>query len=514
MLFPFRLWRRTWGSTVWLPESPLVLRVDDGEGALPVQLSWGTEDETRTSVGFAPDMASCYGHRQGVDGHVVELRGELAEHTSTGDEARGYEFHTEVGGTSADTWSPAGELRVLIDDGGEAPLRWLSWRDASGGGASVLLRSVGLSGGADVTDLVTAVWTSSEYRDAGEVAANLVQRGRDKWLALESAASLEFILTRPVAVTTYSFTSANDEPGRDPERWTLSGSADGNRWQVLDTRAGQSFTDRHQSRMYRIAGPVPYDRYRFEFAGNHGDYYLQLESVRLFASGSSGFAGYRQRAGEAPVAYRGTPAGGEAPEVPTSFRAMEPLQPMIPATPLVPAVPSSAAVPLSPLVPNAPAIPVGTPLLPPGDSVPLVRTDFSDDAAWAATARAVTAEYRADDIVNSANVVPVDDVRFEGLDAAQLVRLVPPGASWDILLLADGAAMTSAEHHVLVVSLDEDSHGESFRATPPAVVEIETNLSIANMDWEDFADGLAENDVAEPILDLEPVSWGDGVLGR
>jgi hypothetical protein len=102
--------------------------------------------------------------------------------------------------------------------------------------------------------------------------------------------------------------------------------------------------------------------------------------------------------------------------------------------------------------------------------------------------------------VFGANVEPVDDAGFAGLTAAQLCQLVPTGAEWSLLVVADRTTMTSAEHHVLVVDLDEDTLGRSFRATPQAVQEIENNLSLANMDWADFAYSADDDGVVRPML--------------
>lgn len=309
-MFAFRMWWRAWDSAEWLPASRLLVRVSDGGSVAPAQLSWGTEDGAQSSVGFSPDMASCYGHRRTTGGDVVEVRGELDEHPGEAGGARGYEFDTEA----EEPGGPAGRLRVLIDDGGEAPVQWVAWRDRSDGSCSIALRSASPSGNADVSDLVSGVWASAEHRDAGEVATNLVDASAAKWFAPHSRASLEFRLAQPVAVDRYVLTSANDAPDRDPAAWTLRGSADGHSWRTLDIRSGQSFAERHQSRTYRIAEPGSYDHYRLDITDNDGSPHLQLQAVRFLAAAGGGFVGYRQRAGHAPVAYRGTRVAQAPPE--------------------------------------------------------------------------------------------------------------------------------------------------------------------------------------------------------
>jgi hypothetical protein len=304
-VFAFRMWRRGADSGQWVPGARLLVHLDDGGGGVPAQLSWVTEDGAQCALGFSPDMAGCYGHRRTAGGDVAEVRGELddpRDGPGDGEGAGGYEFGTQV--QDAGGWLPAGRLRVLAGDGGEAPARWVAWHDRSGNACSVALCAAGPSGSADVSGLVTAVRASAEHRGAGEVAANLVDASGSKWFAPRNRASLEFRLARPVPVNRYVLVSANDAPDRDPAAWTLRGSADGRLWRALDARTGQSFPGRHQSRMYRIAGPGAYERYRLDITGSNGSPHLQLQAVRFLAD-SGGFVGYRQLAGHAPIAYRG-----------------------------------------------------------------------------------------------------------------------------------------------------------------------------------------------------------------
>ena len=307
-VFAFLMWERMGDSARWVPGPRLLVQVDDGESKAPAQLSWVTEDGAQCAVGFAPDLASCYGHRRTADGDVLEVRGDLDEdqqtHADDVNDARGYEFDTQVEDT--DGWHPAPRLRLLVDDGGDTLVRSLTWHDWSGDAWSVALRPATPSGNADVSDLITAVRASAEHRDAGEVASNLVDASTSKWFAPRNHASLEFRLAQPIAVDRYVLTSANDAPDRDPAVWTLHGSTDGQVWQTVDTRSGESFAHRHQERTYPIAEPGSYDRYRLEIISSNGSPHLQLEAVRFLADGSGGFVGYRQRAGHAPVAYRGT----------------------------------------------------------------------------------------------------------------------------------------------------------------------------------------------------------------
>ncbi len=309
--FGFRMWWREGDSTEWSPGARLRVLVDEGVPVELEQLSWATGDGAQFTIGFSSGMTSCYGHRHTAHGDVVEVRGEAEDTPDRSvitDGTSEYVFDTSIDD------APAGRLRLVLDDGSEASLRSVTWRDRSGNACSAVLRSASPSGRLDVTELVTEVQASSEHPQMSEFATNLTQGSTAKWLAPFPRASLEFHLSQPVPLDRYILTSANDEPRRDPEAWTLRGSADGNLWQVLDTRVGQSFPDRHLSRMYRIAEPGPCERYRLNILRNHGASSIQLESIRFIAA-ASGFVGYRHRAGRDPVVYRGVRIVREAPRI-------------------------------------------------------------------------------------------------------------------------------------------------------------------------------------------------------
>jgi hypothetical protein len=105
-------------------------------------------------------------------------------------------------------------------------------------------------------------------------------------------------------------------------------------------------------------------------------------------------------------------------------------------------------------------------------------------------------------------VSPIEDRQYEGLDTQELVELAAPLFEQDehaTLLVVDETTITAAEHPVLIIELEDTAVGElaeaegertrSFRARACAVAEVDANLSIAHLDWEDFA-GAGGNDEA------------------
>ena len=96
------------------------------------------------------------------------------------------------------------------------------------------------------------------------------------WIAYQFAAAASH------TVTSYTVTSANDVPGRDPSAWQLQGSSDGQAWTTVDTRTAQTFAARFQVNRYVCTNPGAYPRYRLNITANSGGADLQLAEIQLF----------------------------------------------------------------------------------------------------------------------------------------------------------------------------------------------------------------------------------------
>ncbi|WP_018680305.1 GH92 family glycosyl hydrolase [Actinokineospora enzanensis] len=84
------------------------------------------------------------------------------------------------------------------------------------------------------------------------------------------------VTTDPASVRLYTLTSASTGP--DPTSWTLRGSDDGETWYTLDTRAGQTFPWRAQTRPFRVTSPARYRHHSFIFDGT-----VRLAQIQLLA---------------------------------------------------------------------------------------------------------------------------------------------------------------------------------------------------------------------------------------
>jgi uncharacterized protein DUF6924 len=122
----------------------------------------------------------------------------------------------------------------------------------------------------------------------------------------------------------------------------------------------------------------------------------------------------------------------------------------------------------------------------------VLRTDFSDQAAW----NALRAEIQkpVDPFGFRAYVEFLDDVAYADITKEQLLKLFPPNHNHSFIIVADQIAISHPEHPLLVIDLFDESARE-FRAVPTQIQGIENNLSIANMDFEEFADAVDKDGV-------------------
>jgi Domain of unknown function (DUF6924) len=120
---------------------------------------------------------------------------------------------------------------------------------------------------------------------------------------------------------------------------------------------------------------------------------------------------------------------------------------------------------------------------------PLVlRTDFSDQAAWE-TICAIIRE-PVDGFV--AYVDFLENTEYADLTTDQWLELVPENYNHTFIIAVDQTAIRLPDHPLLVVDLYQGS-GQKFRAVPGQIQAIENNLSIANMDFDEFA-GAVDGD--------------------
>ncbi|MFG1871503.1 DUF6924 domain-containing protein [Micromonospora arborensis] len=138
-------------------------------------------------------------------------------------------------------------------------------------------------------------------------------------------------------------------------------------------------------------------------------------------------------------------------------------------------------------------------------SAPLmIRTDFASDDEWTRLTAAVVEPQTEDEF--EADVDFVDDRAFDGVTAAQLLQLVPADVHVTFAFLADTQTFAHPDRPILVVNLydwveglEEQGrgplYGTTFRVVPSEMYSVENNLSLSNMDWEEFADAVDDDGI-------------------
>ena len=136
----------------------------------------------------------------------------------------------------------------------------------------------------------------------------------------------------------------------------------------------------------------------------------------------------------------------------------------------------------------------------------VVRTHFGDDAAWqavlAAAAESWGDEDDQDDEGFESTTYPVDD---PSLATVSLDQLCDTLASIDeylsVVFIADDQTMSHPLHPLLAVNLDDEpnfldeegsSFGRQFRIVPRQASGVHVNLTLANMDFTDWAQAAKE----------------------
>ena len=92
-----------------------------------------------------------------------------------------------------------------------------------------------------------------------------------------------------------------------------------------------------------------------------------------------------------------------------------------------------------------------------------------------------------------AHVDFIDDRAFEELSKQQLIALLPKDYPHSFIIVVDHKAVSQSDHPLLIINLYEglgSEVGDEFRSVPEQIQGIENNLSIANMDFADFASAV------------------------
>lgn len=120
----------------------------------------------------------------------------------------------------------------------------------------------------------------------------------------------------------------------------------------------------------------------------------------------------------------------------------------------------------------------------------VVRTDFSDESAW----KSLRMILQDPEDEFSPELDFVSDPAFDGLTAEELPSVISESGSHTFAFIVDRPALTHPEHPVLAVDLSKKPV-KTFRVIAAAFGDVASNLSLANMDFDDFAKAVDKEGV-------------------
>lgn len=167
-----------------------------------------------------------------------------------------------------------------------------------------------INGNIDYTD--QGGTTSSQYNDSpvNESHDNVFDDNvSTKYLTFHNSAWVQFTFNNNARkkLTSYSLSSANDAPERDPRNWTLLASNDGNDWTTLDTRTNEFFPARLLKREFSVDSNIEYSMYRLQMTNNSGAI-LQISDIELIGKSDTDLPAL---GGVASSQYTDSPANGQ-----------------------------------------------------------------------------------------------------------------------------------------------------------------------------------------------------------
>jgi hypothetical protein len=134
----------------------------------------------------------------------------------------------------------------------------------------------------------------------------------------------------------------------------------------------------------------------------------------------------------------------------------------------------------------------------------VIRTDFAHEDEWTQIQAAIVEPQTEDGF--EAYVEFVDDKAYDGLTASRLLEIVPADSNERFAFLVDTQTLTHPDRPILVVNLYDwvegiedqgkgPQYGATFRVVPAEMWSVQNNLSLVNMDWEDFADVVDDHGI-------------------
>lgn len=128
--------------------------------------------------------------------------------------------------------------------------------------------------------------------------------------------------------------------------------------------------------------------------------------------------------------------------------------------------------------------------LPSTDDPIVLRTDFSNENEWKTICNEIVTPNP--EFGFTSNVVFASDTSFQDYTEKQLLSDSTSKYNHAFIFIVDKITVTNPEHPILCIGL-KHNRGLKLRTIPSEMWGIENNLSISNMDFEEFS-GVVDKD--------------------
>jgi alpha-L-fucosidase 2 len=165
------------------------------------------------------------------------------------------------------------------------------WGDANQFGCYQTLGRLTVSSGGLVPESKISSPSGHAEGDGKPIANSVDGDPGTKWCVDKAGTAVvwQIELAGEKTVSSYSLSSADDVPSRDPQVWVLDGSADGKNWTELDRRSpGKPFERRFQAKTFEVAKPGAFRFYRFTFTPQGA--YFQVAEIALAGANAAATA--------------------------------------------------------------------------------------------------------------------------------------------------------------------------------------------------------------------------------
>ncbi len=217
------------------------------------------------------------GSASNVGGNTVTLNGTLVYPTYNDNTQVTVYWGTTDGGTNPGSWQNSLDLGVVGSGSLSNALVSLSpntrhffrYRAVNAAGTSWGTASNSFT----TYPLANAATGGTASASTGTGADAFDGNAATAWTATAATGTLHYQLPTGTTsvVTRYTVTSAATSPAKDPRDWQFQASSDGLVWITLDTRTGETFTSRGQTKTYDFGNTTAYGFYRFNITANSGD---------------------------------------------------------------------------------------------------------------------------------------------------------------------------------------------------------------------------------------------------